>query len=222
MIIKARVKNKEGELLYYIAEDDKKEFKIHPGEVLNYARQITNATVTQYGTVKSKKGNKIVSHILNSNNMSIETRHTSSIGKPFLIYNTQHQQLSGTQLKILERIDGHRYCKFEKSKDNISIDMKDLAAITAYNGKELSLFARNDTYIIYMGDHNKISIPDREAVQLVSKRYKWIGHTHPGYTRMCLMPSDSDYEILKLFAQKQSVIYNSIGQFYIFGRRGPQ
>ncbi|MGY3663000.1 MAG: hypothetical protein ACXAHE_03865 [Roseburia sp. 1XD42-69] len=218
MIIKVRVKDKNGRILKYIAEDNNKEYDIMPQDIINYSNKIENAIVTKSGEIRAKKGNRIINHIINSEHLYIEKRNTSVIGKPALIHTTHYQQLSGTQNRIIKRLkENNRYCKFKKNEDSISIDMKDLSAITALTGKELSLFERNDTYIIYIGECGRISIPDKESAYLINNHFKWIGHTHPGDTQSCLMPSDSDYCTLQKFSQKRSVIYNSTGQFYVFG-----
>ena len=52
---------------------------------------------------------------------------------------------------------------------------------------------------------------------LINSGYKWSGHTHVGETDFCLMPSDADYETMWKFRQIRSVIYNSVGKFYVFG-----
>ena len=56
-------------------------------------------------------------------------------------------------------------------------------------------------------------VPDMERL----RKYKWIGHTHPGHDVICLTPSDSDYDVLNKLNQKRSVIYNSVCMYYIFG-----
>lgn len=47
-----------------------------------------------------------------------------------------------------------------------------------------------------------------------NKKYKWIGHTHPRTTFECMMPSEADYNTLKLFKQKRSMVYNSVEEFH--------
>lgn len=150
------------------------------------------------------------------NEISIQNRHTSVIGKPALIYNTQYGKLSKTQEKILNRLEQDDVAKFNKAKDNISIDMQDLSALTAYTGVEFSLFSRNDEYIIVKGTPSGIKIDTKLSAYLINKKYTWTGHTHPGSDYYCLYPSEDDYVTLKAFNQKHSVIYNSVGNYYVF------
>lgn len=97
------------------------------------------------------------------------------------------------------------------------VDMLDLAAFTAVTGDEFALFRKEDKHLIVRGNKSEVNIDANDARQLNEQRYKWVGHTHPGFDCACLTPSDGDYYILECFDQESSVIYNSLGerqQFY--------
>lgn len=149
--------------------------------------------------------------------MDINARNTSVIGKPFLIYNSDYGRLSKYQKLLLNSFDDKGIAYFDRYGDNIDIKMRDLSCLTAYTGKEYSLFSRNDRQYVVVGTERGVHIEDKLSEQLINNKYKWSGHTHVGESDYCLMPSDADYETLRKFHQKRSVIYNSIGKYYVFG-----
>lgn len=97
-----------------------------------------------------------------------------------------------------------------------SVNMADLAALTAETGDEFAMFTKGSERLIIRGNPYKVKIDPEEAAKLAAKGYRWSGHTHPGVEGLCLIASDGDKEILKAFGQKTSVIYNSKGQFQTF------
>jgi len=149
--------------------------------------------------------------------MEMFSRHTSETGKPVLIYNTEYGKLSLRQRLLLKSLEQSSVVKFDRIDDNITVKMKDLSCLTAYTGREYSLFSRNDRQYLVVGTACGIHINDDLADELIDKGYKWSGHTHVGDDVLCLFPSEADYETLRKFRQKRSVIYNSIGRFYVFG-----
>lgn len=149
--------------------------------------------------------------------MDIHTRHTSETGKPALIYNSDYGRLSKNQKLLLTSFDENGIARFDRYTDSISVKMKDLSCLTAYTGKEYSLFSRNDRQYLVVGTEKGIKIPEDLSNTLIQTGYKWSGHTHVGITDFCLLPSDADYETLRKFRQKKSVIYNSVGNYYVFG-----
>ena len=149
--------------------------------------------------------------------MEIKTRNTSSIGKPALIHSSEYGRLSKHQKLLLTAFDKNGVARFDRYGDNVTVKMKDLSCLTAYTGIEYSLFSRNDRQYLVLGTERGIHISEELTENLVQNGYKWSGHTHVGDTDFCLMPSDADYETLHRFHQKRSVIYNSVGKFYVFG-----
>lgn len=134
--------------------------------------------------------------------IKMQSRNTSVIGKHSLIYNTEFGKLSNTQLKLLKLLESDNIVRINKSFDNVKITMKDLSCMTAYTGLEYGLFERNDSYIIVKGNERGINISKKVSTDIINGKYKWVGHTHPGDTLNCLMPSDADYKVLKLLNQK--------------------
>lgn len=148
--------------------------------------------------------------------MEINARNTSIVGKPSLIFNSEYGKLSTTQKILLHTLEKDAVAHFDKHADNIRIKMRDLSCLTAYTGKEYSLFSRKDRQYLVVGTECGIYIGDELTDKIIRYGYRWTGHTHVGTTKLCLMPSDSDYTTLKKFRQKRSVIFNSIGEYYVF------
>lgn len=49
--------------------------------------------------------------------------------------------------------------------------------------------------------------------------WRWFAHTHPGYSRNVLAPSENDRIILRQFSnQNQSMTINSIGKYQKFSK----
>ncbi len=215
MIVLFRIKDNEKTLGYMLKDDNNNKKLIKLNETDLY--KPTNVKRLKSGEYIGKSGNHIKSIDKNKLKLKISSRHTSEIGKPSLIQHSIYGKLSGTQKRILDALKDTNKCIFNRQKDNISIDMNDLSALTAYTGLEYSLFKRNDTYVIMRGTKTGMIVTYDESKKLIDGMYKWVGHTHPGTTINCLMPSKHDYDTLSSFNQKQSVIYNSVGQFSTFG-----
>ena len=93
------------------------------------------------------------------------------------------------------------------------------SCLTAYTNVEFSLFERTDSYYLIMGTHTGVHLTPNFISRLIGMKYKWIGHTHPGTTPLCLYPSPCDYEVLNTLNQESSAIYNSVGEYYVFDRK---
>ena len=107
--------------------------------------------------------------------------------------------------------------RIDKKRQNIKITMKDLSCFTAITNIEYALFERPDKYIILGGTSRNIKIDNKLVTEIRKGKYKWIGHTHPGVTKLCLQASENDYQALAILGQKSSAIYNSKGDHEIFG-----
>lgn len=212
MIIIARVKDGK-DICGYITKDN---HFIPLNETYRYKPD--NILVLKDGTWKAKNGYKIVSINKDKIDINIMNRNTSLVGKPNLIYNYSFSKLSKTQKFILDQLEINNPATINKLRYSVKITLKDLSALTAYTGLEYSLFERNDSYVIAKGTKQGMHLSSKDSAKLLNGKYKWVGHTHPGNTFWCLMPSDSDYDTLKLFNQQKSTIYNSVGKFYIFER----
>lgn len=215
--IRCRVK-KNNKVIGYIVRQYKSnnDFYVTLEEINVY--KVCNATKLRSGIWKAKPGYNIKTVGIDEiKGIDISSRSTSSIGKPSLIYNSSFGKLSLKQRKLLEKFKHSQIIELIKRDENISINMKDLSALTAYTNLEYSLFERNDKQIIMQGTKTGMHVTKNQAIKLLNDKYKWVGHTHPGNSRNCLMPSEQDYDTLKFFNQNQSMIYNSVGQYYVFG-----
>jgi len=102
--------------------------------------------------------------------------------------------------------------------DKKDVNMKDLSALTAVTGVEFAMFTKGQERLIIRGNKIQVNVDPETALQLNEQGYTWSGHTHPGYTELCLLASDGDKLILNQFKQDTSVVYNSKGQFLTFDK----
>ena len=137
----------------------------------------------------------------------IEQRNTGK-GHPYAIIHFS-RPLNKRQEKLLQSLHAYN-CRLTVRKNEVS--MKDLAALTAHTGVEYALFTRKGERLIIRGSTEKT-----EARRLVQAGYRWSGHTHPGTDVNTIIASKGDYEILRAFGQKYSVVYDSTGRYGIFG-----
>lgn len=142
---------------------------------------------------------------------AIEQQHTGK-GNPNAIL-TFDVPLNNRQQALLEQLPEYdSRVKVGKRE----VNMADLAALTAKTGHEFAMFTRKQERLIIRGNAVKVNISLDDAKALASDGYRWSGHTHPGDTLNCLMPSGGDKAVLEQFPQKTSVIYNSKGQYATF------
>lgn len=143
----------------------------------------------------------------------IEQTHTGK-GNPnaILMFDVE---LNSRQEKLLEALPEYD-SRTIVPRD--SVNMSDLSALTAKTGDEFAMFTKGNERLIARGNYKEVNINPKEAAKLAAEGYKWSGHTHPGITILCMMPSDGDKEILRQFNQTQSVIYNSKGDFSTFNK----
>lgn len=211
MIILARIKENNN-IIGYIAEENKHRSFIDVKDTNMYAP--TNVIRLRDGTWRATAGNSIKT----IDKKDIQNRNTSLVGKPKLLYNYSFAKLSLTQKILMGKISSTKWVSLDKKEENIKVTMKDISALTSVTGIEYALFERNDNYIIIKGTNRCIHLDNSEIAKLINGGYTWIGHTHPGDSFNCLIPSDGDYDTLRMFNQRQSVIYNSVGQYYVFGK----
>ena len=96
------------------------------------------------------------------------------------------------------------------------VSMKDLSALTASTGNEFAMFTKGGERLIVRGNAYRTPIGIKDAKELREEGYRWSGHTHPGIDHNCLQASSGDIEVLNVFGQEFSVIYNSIGAYQVF------
>ena len=152
---------------------------------------------------------------MNINNIDspIEQRNTGK-GQPNAILHSG-RPLNNRQKKILEKLPEYDSRVTVPKK---SVNMKDLAALTAETGDEFALFTKGNERLIIRGDSRTVNIDVEQAKILSEQGYRWSGHTHPGIGMMCLSASSGDMEILKCFKQSVAYIYNSQGMYLEFGK----
>lgn len=143
----------------------------------------------------------------------IERRNTEN-GRPQAIIHFG-ANLSKRQQKVLKQLPEYNSRCIVRKKE---IKMSDLAALTAYTNNEFAMFTKGQERVIIRGDINHVDINKESALELKNDGYKWSGHTHPGNDKVVLVPSEGDYEILRMFGQKRSVICNSSGAYDVFGK----
>lgn len=154
--------------------------------------------------------NKPKSGIISNVESPIEQRHTGK-GSPGAISHFG-VSLNNRQKKILDSLPEYDSRVTVPKK---SVSMKDLSALTAETGVEYAMFTKGNERMIIRGSAGKVNIGEREAEELKRAGFKWSGHTHPGDATV-LQASAGDYHILSIFGQASSVIYNSLGDHYIF------
>lgn len=145
----------------------------------------------------------------------IEQQHTGK-GNPNAVL-TFDVPLNNRQSAILARLGDYDSRVTVSKKD---VNMADLAAFTAKTGHEFAMFTKGNERLIVRGNGVKVEIDLEQAAELAAAGYRWSGHTHPGDTINCLMPSPGDKAVLAAFKQDVSVIYNSKGQFATFEKEG--
>lgn len=143
----------------------------------------------------------------------IEQRNTAR-GKPGAITHFD-LELNTRQNRLLEQLPEYN-SRTTVPKSEAS--MTDLSALTAKTGDEFAMFTRENERLLIRGNRKMVNISLEEASELSRQGYIWSGHTHPGTDFHCLTASHGDVEILKCFHQEQSVIYNSVGEYNIFGK----
>lgn len=143
----------------------------------------------------------------------VEQRHTGK-GNPnaVLLFDID---LNNRQQKLLEKLPEYDSRVVVPKK---SVNMRDLAALTAKTGDEFAMFTKGKERLVIRGNAYMVNIGIEEAMRFAEEGYRWSGHTHPGIDINVLMPSDGDKQILGGFEQNQSVIYNSKGLYHTFGK----
>jgi len=97
------------------------------------------------------------------------------------------------------------------------VSMTDLAALTAKTNVEYAMFTKGNERLVVRGNEGRVNITPDDAAILNAQGYKWSGHTHVGlYDGWELSASSGDYDVLSMFSQKESVLYNVKGEYQTF------
>jgi hypothetical protein len=139
-------------------------------------------------------------------------KRDSAKGKPAAVAHFGFP-LNKRQQRLLDRLPTYDSRVIVKKSD---VNMKDLSTLTAETDVEFALFTKGSRRLVIRGNHRSVNVTPEIAQDLASQGYKWSGHTHPFVSGFTLIESEGDVEILKFFKQKKSIIYNSLGEWYIF------
>ncbi|MBQ4466094.1 MAG: hypothetical protein II916_09055 [Oscillospiraceae bacterium] len=177
------------------------------------AEQLQNTALSRLtlGGRRDIIGSEGVNPMIHAIEQPIEQQHTGK-GNPNAIL-TFDVPLNNRQQALLEHLPEYDSRVKVRKRE---VNMADLAALTAKTGHEFAMFTRKQERLIIRGNAVKVNISLDDAKALASDGYRWSGHTHPGDTLNCLMPSGGDKAVLEQFPQKTSVIYNSKGQYATF------
>lgn len=138
----------------------------------------------------------------NRKNIEVKTQNTQYFEYLAQLRNGE-VELKEHQQKILDMLPKTNMFARVKKKD-VSLD--DLAALSAKQKCEFSLFTKGKNSIVLRGDYNSCNIGQTLAEEVVGNKWEWVGHSHPTVTD--LAPSQADKIALKNFPwqQKSSII----------------
>lgn len=172
-----------------------------------------NAEYRKYSLTENKNDGTMDLSTISANIEMIQSRN-NALGNPSAILQFD-VDLNNRQQKLLESLPEFGSKVIVKKND---VSMKDLSALTAKTGVEFAMFSKNGERLIMRGNTIRVPVNQIGAAELAEQGYRWAGHTHPGDSILCLKASPGDKLVLEKFDQEQSVIYNSKGQFEVFGK----
>jgi hypothetical protein len=124
------------------------------------------------------------------------------------------KELSVRQQRLLDKLPGYDSRVIVNKRD---VSMLDLSALTAKTGDEFAMFTKAGQRLIVRGDTEMVPLDEIELTRLRDLGYRLSGHTHPGTSMTDLIASGGDIETLRILEQGQSVIYNALGKYAVFG-----
>ena len=95
------------------------------------------------------------------------------------------------------------------------VELRDLAALTAYTGDEFAIFSSKSKKIIIHGTKSRWSIPNELYAEIRRKKLIWEGHSHPTTDNIGASPEDRA-TLKRLTWQKKSSIIDLVGNVYEF------
>lgn len=143
-----------------------------------------------------KREHQINSIVLSSTKSTIISLHAIRNGDAGL--NSHRQSLLN---RVLNRGE---WAYFKRG----SIEMKDLAYLTAKTGDEFALLRGKKADILFHGDSKRCKFDDRLGNQLITHKLSLIGHSHPG--EPIPRPSNEDRQALKKIGQSKSAIISAM------------
>lgn len=175
--------------------------------------QYERGNIAEFGSKEAREAAKASKDylVVQQINSPVSSRNTAK-GRPSAVlqYNVELNKRQKNLLSQLSEYDS----RVTVRKSDVSLT--DLSALTAKTGVEYALFTKGGERLIIRGSSTKVNIDVAKAKELVYNGYRWSGHTHPGLDENTLIASGGDYEVLKAFGQKTSVIYNSLGRYMCF------
>lgn len=200
----ASIRDKQAQLRGLVKFADKNGFKVYRQnwkEQIDFEKQPT--VPYKLSDVNSEALTKPLE------NGTIEIRRNQATGRASAIH-LVGADLNKRQKTLLSKLEksGDFY---EASKKQIKT--KDIAALTADQGVEFALFTKGNRRLIVRGDVHKTEFKNQLIENLVAEGWKFSAHTRPTTGEWSVMPSQQDIDMLYIFKQGQSVIYNGNGNF---------
>ena len=98
-----------------------------------------------------------------------------------------------------------------------TLELKDLAYLTAKTGHEFAILRGKEADILFYGDSMHCRFIDTLADMMASHKLEIVGHSHPGEDEP--IPSQGDREALKTIGQSKSVVVSGrTGKMRTFGQ----
>ena len=151
----------------------------------------------------------------NSGRKKKDNIQISSSGKPEdIMFNGA--SLNKRQKRLLDQLPG---CSDSIIVHKNDVNLKDLAALTAYTENEFAMFTQGSRRYIIRGNSISVPVDLTIAENLAQRGWRWSAHSHPGISRTVLAPSEADRLILKKFSnQTYSATVNSMGRYKKFSK----
>lgn len=176
--------------------------------------QYERGNIADFGPKEAREAVKASKDYLDGKqqiNSPVSSRNTAK-GRPSAVlqYNVELNKRQENLLSQLSEYDSRATVR------KADVSLTDLSTLTAKTGVEYAMFTKGGERLIIRGSSTKVNIDVAKAKELAYNGYRWSGHTHPGLDENTLIASSGDYEVLKAFGQKTSVIYNSLGRYMCF------
>lgn len=94
-----------------------------------------------------------------------------------------------------------------------TINLKDLAYLTAKTGDEFALLRGKKEDVLFHGDSGKCMFDDMLSEMLSTHKLELVGHVHPG--EPIPFPSNEDRQALKQIGQPKSMVISAMTGMYL-------
>lgn len=202
----SKIKDKQAQLRGLVRFADENGYKVYRQnwkEQIDFEKPVTRPYSVNIDTEELTNSVK---------NDTIKIQRNQATGRASAI-RLMDADLNKRQKKVLERLN--------KAGDSLvstksQIKTKDIAALTAKENVEFALFTKGNKRMIVRGTQFETPVGEQRLRQLAADGWKFSAHTHPTTGEWSMMPSPGDMDVLYLFKQGQSVIYNASGEFKLF------